>query len=92
MNDENLIPLNKREPERRREIARLGGLKSGEKRRARKELRERLIERLRQYDICDCVVISHVMKKKYCSTCKYKQRANNERNRGKNSFLKKDIS
>ena len=42
MNDGNLIPLNRRTKEERREIATQGGIASGESRRERKRLREYL--------------------------------------------------
>ena len=38
MNDENLIPLTKRTKSEQREIARLGGIKSGEARRQKKDI------------------------------------------------------
>lgn len=40
MAKEDLIPLNQRSPEERREIARAGGIASGKARRRRRELRE----------------------------------------------------
>lgn len=40
MNDENLIPLNKRTKSEKREIAKKGGIKSGEVRREQKTYRE----------------------------------------------------
>lgn len=43
MNDENLIPLNKRSKSEQRQIQSMGGLKSGENRRKRKTLKEDLI-------------------------------------------------
>ena len=43
MNNENLIPLNKRTKSERREIARKGGIASGEKRRAQKMLQEEML-------------------------------------------------
>ena len=42
-NEQNLIPNSQRTPEELREMTRKGGIKSGEARRARKSLRERLI-------------------------------------------------
>jgi hypothetical protein len=46
MNDENLIPMNRRTKSEQREIARRGGIASGESRRKRKMLREQLVELL----------------------------------------------
>lgn len=43
---ENLRPLNTLPPEERREIARLGGIASGEKRRYKADLRLAMIEQL----------------------------------------------
>ena len=43
MNEENLIPFNKLTEEEQREIARKGGIASGESRRQRKTLKEELI-------------------------------------------------
>lgn len=51
MSDENLIPFNERTEKEQREIARQGGIASGEARRAKKELRlalEALLEK--EYD------------------------------------------
>lgn len=42
MNEDNLIPMNKRTKEEQREIARLGGLKSGETRRRKKTFKQEL--------------------------------------------------
>lgn len=42
-NTENLIPLNKRTKNEQREIAKMGGIKSGEKRRERKLLKDELL-------------------------------------------------
>lgn len=50
MNEENLIPMNKRTEEEQREIARKGGIASGEARRRKKTLREELIELLETND------------------------------------------
>lgn len=43
MNEDNLIPFNKLTEEEQREIARKGGIASGESRRKRKTLKEELI-------------------------------------------------
>lgn len=40
MNDHNLIPMSQRSHEERREIGRRGGIKSGEARRRKKQIRE----------------------------------------------------
>ena len=48
---ENLISLADRSPEERREIARLGGIASGKKRRYRAELRLAMIEQLAGIDL-----------------------------------------
>ena len=79
MNEGNLIPLNQRSLEERREIARMGGIKSGETRRRRKEMKDRVIEVLKRNEYIDHIVIGHEIKKRYCGSCKYKQRANKER-------------
>lgn len=50
MNEDNLIPMNKRTEEEQREIARKGGIASGEARRRKKTLREELIELLETND------------------------------------------
>lgn len=42
-NNKNLIPLTQRTTSEQREIAKMGGIKSGEKRRARKQLKEELL-------------------------------------------------
>lgn len=46
MNDENLIPLNRRTKSERREIATQGGIASGQSRRERKAIRQALEEAL----------------------------------------------
>lgn len=79
MNEQNLIPLNERSPEERREIARKGGLKSGERRRQKSQLIKAFREQMKLYDETYHIVLSHMMKKRYCDSCKYKQRANKER-------------
>ena len=43
MNEQNLIPMNKRTKTEQREIARKGGIKSGEKRRAQKMLHDEML-------------------------------------------------
>lgn len=40
MNDKNLIPMSQRSLEERQEIGRQGGIKSGEARRKKKQIRE----------------------------------------------------
>jgi ribonuclease D len=50
MNDENLISLADRTTEEQREIARMGGIRSGEVRRERKRLREALAEAMQMPD------------------------------------------
>ena len=58
MND-NLIPFNERTEDERREIARKGGIASGEARRERKAIRETLAERLGAADleeVCDQLI------------------------------------
>lgn len=48
---DNLIPMNERTKEEQKEIARKGGIASGESRRARKTLKEELLLLLEQDDI-----------------------------------------
>ena len=48
MNEENLIPFNERTVEEQREIARKGGIKSGEARREKKLFREAIEKKLGQ--------------------------------------------
>ena len=50
MNGENLIPFNERTEEEQREIARKGGIASGEARRRKKTLKEELIALLETND------------------------------------------
>lgn len=50
MNESNLIPLNERTKEEQREIARKGGIASGEARRRKKTLKEELIDLLESND------------------------------------------
>lgn len=50
MGSENLIPLGERTKDEQREIARQGGIKSGESRRARKTLKETLLMMLEEGD------------------------------------------
>ena len=50
MNEENLIPMNERTKEEQREIAKKGGIASGEARRRKKTLKEELIALLETND------------------------------------------
>lgn len=50
MNEDNLIPMNERTKEEQREIARKGGIASGESRRQRKTLKEELLLLLEKGD------------------------------------------
>ncbi len=50
---ENLRPLNTLPPEERREIARLGGIASGEKRRYKADLRLAMIEQLTRMQLAE---------------------------------------
>jgi hypothetical protein len=50
MGEDNLIPMNERTKEEQREIARMGGIASGEARRRRKTLKDELIILLEQGD------------------------------------------
>lgn len=68
MNDENLIPLNRRTTDEAREIRRQGGKASGEARRRKKELRDTL-QMLIDYDASQAV------------TNKERSRENNATNR-----------
>jgi len=88
MNDNNLIPLNRRTPAERERIARLGGIKSGESRRAWAALKKYFYEQIKIDSYVEDYIISHAMKKRYCGKCKYKrqceQRKNKERSSKKN--------
>ena len=82
MNDSNLIPMNQRSPAERRRIARMGGIKSGESRRARAEKRKKIIEQIYKIHpyIEDCI-ISRAIKKQYCGKCKYKLQCEQRKNK-----------
>lgn len=58
MNEENLIPFNERTEEEQREIARKGGIASGESRRKRKTLKEELLILLSQNDTQEKISLS----------------------------------
>lgn len=66
MNEENLIPLNRRTPAERERIARLGGIKSGESRRAWAALKKYFYEQIKIDSYVEDYIISHAMKKRYC--------------------------
>ena len=58
MGSENLIPLGERTKEEQREIARQGGIKSGESRRARKTLKETLLMMLEEDNMQDNITLA----------------------------------
>ena len=64
-NNENLVPLSERSEEERREIAKQGGIASGEARRKRKKMKECLeviLESETHYDFADMTGIEAVAK------------------------------
>ena len=62
MNESNLISLADRTTEEQREIARKGGLKSGEVRKARKTLKETLLLMLEQGNTQDNITLALLQK------------------------------
>lgn len=63
-NEQNLVPQSERTKSEQRKIARLGGIKSGESRRARKTLKEELLALLSQGDIQEKISLALLEKAK----------------------------
>ena len=71
MGKENLISLRDRTTEEQREIARQGGIKSGESRRARKTLKETLLMMLEEDNMQDNITLALLKRAKNGDTKAY---------------------
>lgn len=71
MGSENLISLGDRTTEEQREIARQGGIKSGESRRARKTLKETLLMMLEEDNMQDNITLALLKRAKNGDTKAY---------------------
>ena len=70
-NEENLIPQNKRTKKEQREIAKKGGIASGEARRKRRTLKEELLAMLEDKDIQESITLALISKAKTGDTKAY---------------------